>query len=102
MPKGKSNKRYTPEFKIIVVETMQKEKLSHKEAERQFKLPNGRASAWERIYLEEGTEGLCIERRGHKSTGRPPKFESLFSIFPHVFSVNSANACVEKAHHTSV
>lgn len=38
MPKGKSNKWYTPEFKIIVVETMQKEKLSHKEAERQLRL----------------------------------------------------------------
>ncbi len=28
MPKGKPNKRYTPEFKIMVVETMRKEKLS--------------------------------------------------------------------------
>ena len=29
MPKGKPNKRYTPEFKIMVVENMQKEKLSY-------------------------------------------------------------------------
>ena len=28
MPKGKSDKRYTPEFKIKVVETMQKEKYN--------------------------------------------------------------------------
>ena len=28
---------------------------------------------WERIYLEEGAEGLMIERRGRKSTGRPRK-----------------------------
>ena len=28
---------------------------------------------WERIYLEEGAEGLMTERRGRKSTGRPPK-----------------------------
>ena len=28
MPRGKPNKRYTPEFKIRVVETMQREKLS--------------------------------------------------------------------------
>ena len=28
MPKGKPNKRYTPEFKIKVVETMHNEELS--------------------------------------------------------------------------
>ena len=28
---------------------------------------------WERIYLEEGPEGLAIERRGRSSKGRPPK-----------------------------
>ena len=71
MPKGVPNKRYTPEFKTHVVETMQKECLSHKEAERRFELPHGRAAAWERIYLEEGPEGLAIERRGRNSTGRP-------------------------------
>lgn len=36
MSKGQPNKRYTPEFKIKVVETMHREKLSHREAERQF------------------------------------------------------------------
>lgn len=36
MPKGQPNKRYTPEFKIKVVETMRDEKLSYKEAARQF------------------------------------------------------------------
>ena len=28
---------------------------------------------WKRIYLEEGPEGLAIERRGRSSKGRPPK-----------------------------
>ena len=28
---------------------------------------------WERIYLEEGPEGLTVERRGRGSTGRPKK-----------------------------
>ncbi|MFQ9812293.1 MAG: hypothetical protein ACLRY7_05150 [Hominenteromicrobium sp.] len=28
---------------------------------------------WERIYLEEGPEGLAIERRGRSSTGRSKK-----------------------------
>ena len=36
MPKGQPNKRYTPEFKIKVVEIMHREKLSHREVERQF------------------------------------------------------------------
>ena len=75
MPKGKPNKRYTPEFKIMVVETMHKEGLSHREAERQFGLPDKRAANRERIYLEEGKEGFYVERRGRTSTGRPPKLK---------------------------
>ncbi|MBP1533660.1 MAG: helix-turn-helix domain-containing protein, partial [Ruminococcus sp.] len=76
MPKGKPNKRYTPEFKIKVVETMQKEKLSYSEAAREFDVSNhNRVADWERIYLEEGKEGFYIERRGRKSTGRPPKLK---------------------------
>ena len=76
MPKGKPNKRYTPEFKIKVVETMQKEKLSYSEAAREFDVSNhNRVADWERIYLEEGKEGFYVERRGRKSTGRPPKLK---------------------------
>ena len=30
---------------------------------------------WERIYLEEGPEGLSLERRGRGSKGRPPKLD---------------------------
>ena len=76
MPKGKPNKRYTPDFKIMVVETMHKEGSSHREAARQFEISNHNLVAkWERIYLEEGAEGLRIERRGRKSTGRPPKLK---------------------------
>lgn len=30
---------------------------------------------WERIYLEEGAEGLMKERRGRESKGRAPKLE---------------------------
>ena len=76
MPKGKPNKRYTPKFKIKVVETMQKEKLGYCETARQFDISNHNiVASWERIYLEEGPEGLCIERRGRKSTGRPPKLK---------------------------
>ena len=74
MPKGKANKRYTGEYKQKVVETMMKEKLSYCEAARQFEVGDDkRVAAWERIYLEEGPEGLYIERRGRSSKGRPPK-----------------------------
>ena len=38
MPTGKRNKRYAPEFKQMVIETMQKEKLSYRETARQFEV----------------------------------------------------------------
>lgn len=50
-----------------VVETLWREKLSHREADRLYGLSNDRSKRWERIYLEEGPEGLYIERRGRKS-----------------------------------
>ena len=74
MPKGKPNKKYTGEFKQEVVETMHREKLSYCEAARQFGVSSDtRVASWERIYYEEGPEGLYIERRGRSSKGRPPK-----------------------------
>jgi len=80
MPKGIPNKRYTPEFKIMVVETMRRERLSCKEAARQFEIPSDTTIAlWERIYLSEGSEGLSVERRGRAGAangvmkGRPVK-----------------------------
>ena len=72
MPKGVPNKRYTPEFKKTVIETMLEEKLSYSETARQFEISDHHIiQAWERIYLTEGPEGLAIERRGRRSTGRP-------------------------------
>ena len=74
MPKGVPNKRYTPEFKKLVIETMQKEKLSYSETCRRFEVNSrDRIKSWERIYLEEGPEGFAVERRGRSSKGRPPK-----------------------------
>ena len=74
MPKEQPNKRYTEEFKQMVVEAVIKEKLSYKEGARIYKVSDHhRIQNWERIYLEEGPEGLYIERRGRKSTGRPRK-----------------------------
>ena len=75
MPKGIPNKRYTGEFKQMVVETMMWDKLSYREAARRFDISDySRVTSWERIYLTEGPEGLYIERRGLKSKGRTPSF----------------------------
>ena len=72
MPKGKP--KYNGEFKQKVVETMMREKLSYREAAREYGIVDHKTVAkWERIYLEEGPEGLYIERRGRGSKGRPPK-----------------------------
>lgn len=75
MPKGKPNKRYTGEFKQMVVETMRKETLSYRKTARRYEISSPRRiQSWERIYLEEGPEGLYIERRGRRGKGgHPPK-----------------------------
>ena len=73
MPKRVPNKKYSPEFKKLVVETMLKGKLGYSETAERFEIRHKRVQDWERIYLEEGPEGLAIERRGRSSKGRPPK-----------------------------
>ena len=74
MPKGVPNKRYTPEFKRIVIEVMMEEKLSYSETARRFEVnDHHRIQAWERIYLEEGPEGFAIERRDRGRAGRTSK-----------------------------
>ena len=100
MPKGKPNKRYTPEFKIKVVETMQNEKLSYMETARQFDIPQGdkTVAKWERIYLEEGKDGLYVERRGRKSIGRPPKLKKEVEedLIAEVQRLRAENAYLKK------
>ena len=72
MPKGIPNKRYTPEFKKLVIETMMGEKLSYCETARRLDVSSDtRIKDWERIYLMEGPEGFTVERRGRGSKGRP-------------------------------
>ena len=74
MSRGKPNKRYTPEFKKLVVEPMREERLSYSETCRRLEVNSrDQIKSWERIYLEEGPEGLSVERRGRSSTGRPKK-----------------------------
>ena len=58
----------------MVVETMKKEHLSIYAAMQEFGINDHKIiERWERIYLEEGPEGLAIERRGRSSKGRLPK-----------------------------
>ena len=73
MPKGIS---YSGEFKQRVVEDLKKNHLSYSEAMRKYGI-DGKMSIqrWERIYLEQGLEGLSIERRGRGSKVRPSKLD---------------------------
>lgn len=73
MPKGKG--KYTGEFKQRVVEDMRENKLSQNEVASKYGVSRYAIQKWERIYLEEGSEELYIERRGRKSTGRTPKLK---------------------------
>ena len=58
----------------MVVETMEKEHLSIYATMQEFGINDHKIiERWERIYLEEGPEGLSVERRGRGSTGRPKK-----------------------------
>jgi len=79
MPKGIPNKRYTSEFKLLVVEDMINSNLDYRETINKYNIRSTtQLKRWERIYLEEGSDGLFIERRGRKTgsnAGRPPKLD---------------------------
>ena len=99
MPKGVPNKRYTPEFKQMVVETMMREKLSYRETAQQFEITDHHSVAkWERIYLMEGPEGFTIERRGRGSKVRPAKFpkEVEEDLLKEVQRLRAENAYLKK------
>ena len=83
---GRKNKNYSPEFKICVIMDMREHRLSYHETVRKYELGNDQTGGarlmvqrWERIFLEEGAEGLMKERRGKNNTsgkrGRPPKLD---------------------------
>jgi transposase-like protein len=104
MPKGKPNKRYTGEFKQKVVETMRREGLSYDETARKFDVPHSRVTSWERIYLEEGKEGLYVERRGRACAadgtqkGRKPNFDKKVEedLIGEVQRLRAENAYLKK------
>lgn len=105
MPKGIPNKKYTGEFKQMVVEIMRKENLSYCETASKFKVcDHHRIQNWERIYLEEGPEGLYIERRGRACSeggtrkGRPPKLDKKVEedLIAEVQRLRAENAYIKK------
>lgn len=83
MEKSKrTNKKYSPEFKISVILDMRENGLGYGEVVRKYwgvdthnESDNHRSQVrlWERIYLTEGAAGLMVERRGRKSKGKPRK-----------------------------
>lgn len=73
---------YTGEFKQEVIEDMHATGMSFRETAAKYNLGTHMVvSNWERIYLEEGPEGLYEERRGRANSasgigkGRPPKLD---------------------------
>ena len=83
---GRKNKVYSAEFKISVIMDMREHHLGYRETARKYNFSSSGSSVttiqrWERIYLEEGAEGLMKERQGKAYSaggtrkGRPPKFD---------------------------
>ena len=85
---GRKNKTYSTEFKVNVIMDMREHHMGYRETARKYSLVRqSEASAasmvqrWERIFLEEGVEGLMKERRGKACSasgprkGRPPKLD---------------------------
>ena len=86
--KGTKQQKYSAEFKNSVIMDVREHRLGYREAARKYNLVKQSESSsatmiqrWERIYLEEGAEGLMKERRGRASAtsgtrrGRPPKLD---------------------------
>ena len=79
--KRRTNKKYSPEFKISVILEMREHRLGYRETVRKhFNIEDGKevnyyhqVQRWERIYLEEGEAGFYIERRGRATKMDNPK-----------------------------
>ena len=87
--KGSKQKKYSTEFKVGVIMDMREHHLGYCETVRKYwDISKGQednykntVKRWERIFLEEGAEGLMKERRGRackasgSNKGRPPKLD---------------------------
>ena len=77
---------YTGEFKQKVVEDVRNNHLSYHEAMKTYGIAGKMTiQKWERIYLEEGPEGLYVDRRGISNEasgtrkGRKPNLDKQVS-----------------------
>ena len=80
--KGQKFKNYSAEYKLNVILDMREHRLGHTETARKYDILDYKViQRWERIFLEEGAEGLMKERRGRACAasgtrkGRPPKLD---------------------------
>ena len=86
--KEEKSKRIIVQNSNCVIMDMREHHLSYHETVRKYKLGNDQSDGarrmlqrWERIFLEEGAEGLMKERRGRackasgSNKGRPPKLD---------------------------
>ena len=78
--KGQAYRRYSAEHKLNAIIDMREHRLGYLETARKNDVPNYRViQRWERIFLEEGADGLMKERRGKACAasgtkkGRTPK-----------------------------
>ena len=86
--KGQIFRNHSSEFKLSVIMDMREHRLGYNETIRKYQLGGIQTGGarnmlrrWERIFLEEGAEGLMKERRGRACAasgtrkGRPPKLD---------------------------
>mgnify|MGYP003294963114 CR=1 FL=1 len=84
---GRKKRSYSAEFKIGVIMDLREHRLGYRETARKYNMSKSGSTVatiqrWERIFLEEGAEGLMKERRGRACAasgarkGRPPKLDS--------------------------
>ena len=80
--KGQEYRSYSAEYKLDAIMDMREHRLGYMETARKYDIPNYRIiQRWERIFLEEGAEGLMKERRGKANAasgtrkGRPQKLD---------------------------
>lgn len=78
----RTNKKYSPEFKISVILDMRNNNLGYGETVRKYwgvttsmesDRHRSQVKNWERIYLEEGEAGFYVERRGRTTKMENPK-----------------------------
>ena len=76
--KGQIFRKHSSEFKLCVIMDMREHRLGLVETAKKYAVDHHSVARWERIFLEEGAEGLMKERRGKtygSKKGRPPKLD---------------------------